>query len=455
MGSSGHISLPMMACGLFGSFHIKENSAPQNGKNSYSEFTFVRLLYRKLVTIGDVVGLMDLFRSLTPDERIVFCGKEGRVKSLKMFISKHCNIFQLSRDSGKGREVVRPVIGIEFCKVFDSKQGCDNRLCPKLHVCRHFVKGKCTFGSKCKKPHQFDDPHTLSILKRHYLDGLDHSHLKEFLCRNVQFALDDSVDEASLPKQLEICKYYNVAIGCSREGQCPFLHVCRFYAEDGTCKFGQKCIRKHDCRSDHARLLLRRYNIGEADVFSYLRKPRKQSRQDLFPLDTYPDFERPNEIFRSPKCRVRTMSVDSYDATVVNRDRITPRKASEPSNLYQLGNTYICMRYLEGQCKSQSCGRIHALMPYSWQYTVDNRNWKEVGNEENLKIETMFVDPYQDDVIINIEDKQRFIISFNNWIGILTLPSLLPLQGMILIIRLFARMGVVGISTTEVQRSEI
>ena len=411
----------MMAFSICQDFH-KENDVVQNGKNGLSEGAIVRHLYKEIVANGEAVSLVDLSKSLTPTERRVFSGNEGRFKSFKMFLNKYYKYFRLYRDSGKGKEMVRPVIGIEFCKIFDSKQGCSDPFCQNLHICRHFVKGKCTFGSKCKKPHHFDDPHTMSILQKHYLDGLDHSHLKEFLCRNVQFALDDSVNEASLPKQLEICKYYNVAIGCSREGQCPFLHVCRFYAEDGTCKFGQKCIRKHDCSNDHARFLLQRYNIRESDVFSYLRKRCVAGKQNI-PLSPPLCLGSPS---MSQEYRERTVSL----VNMGSEDQPISRKASEPSILFQYDNTVICMRFLSGHCESKSCERIHSSMPYCWQYSLDYQRWKEVGRKENIKIEAMFVDPSQDSVTISI-DKGQILFKFPELVGILKLQSPPLMQGMI------------------------
>ena len=328
-------------------------------------------------------------------------------------MNKHGHVFNLSRDSGpKGREVVRPIVKIEFCKVFDSKQGCNDNLCPNLHICRHFVKGKCTFGLKCKKPHHFDDPHTKAVLRSHYLDRLDRSQLKEFLCRNVQFAIEDSIDEANLPKQLEICKYYNVAIGCSREDLCPFLHVCRFYAEDGTCKFGQKCIRKHDCFNEHAQMLLRRYKISEKDVFLFLRKRGIQGRHAE---------EKPSQLFLnssnlSPKERgYRALPIDWYRAFTGN--------SFAHSILSVIGGNrienVICTEAFTGHCKAVYCAKMHKMMPFCWQYTLDHKKWFDVSRKENVKIEAMFAKPEVEDVCVHLDDNQQFLFKFAESVGIL------------------------------------
>ena len=401
----------------------------QNGKQDSLEQMVLRRLYASIVANGDEQTLIDLSRSIASNERKLFHVNEGKIKSLKMFLNKNNHIFNVTRDSVKGREIVRPIVNIEFCKVFDSKQGCDDGSCPRLHICRHFVKGKCTFGTKCKKPHHFEDPHTLSVLRTHFLDGLSHTQLKEFLCRNVQFALDDSLNEASLPKQLEICKYYNVAIGCSREGICPFLHVCRFYAEDGTCKFGQKCIRKHDCGNEHAQFILRRYNIKQSEVFSYLRQ-RSFAGKHSCPLDDKPS---PYAVSNITDMNVkftngRRLSIELYDG--IMEERLIPGEPPDLANWGPKVDNLICTKAFMRRCEVKYCQKLHKPMPYCWQYTSDCKNWNDVSRKENVKIESMFVNPAIDDVTVEIGEKQHYIFKFAEKTGIRRHQGPLLLGGM-------------------------
>lgn len=383
------------------------------GRRSLSEGAVIRRLYTDVILNGDQICLLELSRSITPAERKLFAGQEGKIKGLRMFINKHTGVFKVSRDGAKGRELVRPVIDIEFCKVFDSKQGCNDFDCPNLHICRHFVKGKCTFGVKCKKPHHFDDPHTMSILRKHYLDGLSRCQLKEFLCRNVQFAIEESVNETNLPKQLEICKYYNVAIGCSREGLCPFLHVCRFFAEDGTCKFGQKCLRKHDCCDGHAQLLLKRYNIKDTEVFAYLRDRGVQGKHTFSP-DDKSTYLNQNNI--SPK--LRRKGAVTLGASLLANEFKNWNCIDEKGHQASFEN-FICEKAFTGHCIAESCKKIHKPLPFCWQYTLDQRIWIDVERKENVKIEAVFVRQEQDCVDVNINGTHRFLFKFSDGVGIL------------------------------------
>merc|ERR1711962_122488 len=54
---------------------------------------------------------------------------------------------------------------------------------------------------------------------------------------------------------------------------------CRFFAEEGNCKFGSQCIRKHDINNVHSSILLHRYNMDhltDPQVLAYLKIKREQ-----------------------------------------------------------------------------------------------------------------------------------------------------------------------------------
>ena len=400
-------------------------------KRHIIEMNVVKRIYSYMAANEDQLTMNEALKLISLKERRAVINEEN-TKGVKSLINKHQDLFMISQELPNGPDVIKPVVDIEFCKVFDSKQGCSDKDCEKLHVCRHFVKGKCTFGSKCKKPHQFHNPHTQEILQKHCLDGLTHSQLKDFLCRNVQFALDDSVDESSLPKQMEICKYYNVAIGCSRDEQCPFLHICRFFAEEGTCKFGPKCIRKHNFCNDHSRKLLSRYNIDETNALSYLRKKVGQSKHiidDEILSDNHHNMSSKNlnpraflnitnlkQEFRKP----RAHSLDIMDITrTCAKEKDVYRKMSEPANGKQSSDElFICENGILGICSAIHCPKVHHRSPFWWQYSTDGVSWKDVGECENINIEAKYVDVGADDVVVFLENKHKFVFKFSQQVGI-------------------------------------
>ncbi|XP_047132279.1 uncharacterized protein LOC101235770 isoform X1 [Hydra vulgaris] len=251
------------------------------GKESTDDLKllFSRIIYTSLVGNSSVLKINDILKLENVDKIVNILKKRSQWNGIQAFIHSYPSFFQLVEENNS--VVIKPIATVEFCRDFDGKKGCIKTFCPKLHVCRHFVKGKCTFGPRCKKPHHFEGSNTRDVLRNHFLEGLSDEQLREFLCRNVQHLLEQDSINPDVPKSLEICKYYNVATGCTRD-ICPYIHVCRFYAEEGNCKFGNQCIRKHSIDNMHTKFLLRRYqmdNLTEMQVMTYL-KIKAERRED-------------------------------------------------------------------------------------------------------------------------------------------------------------------------------
>ena len=251
------------------------------GKESTDDLKllFSRIIYTALVVNTSVLKINDILKLENVDKIVHILKKRSQWNGIQSFILSYPSFFQLVEENNAF--VIKPIATVEFCRDFDGKKGCLKTFCPKLHVCRHFVKGKCTFGPRCKKPHHFEGSNTRDVLRNHFLEGLTDEQLREFLCRNVQHLLEQDSINSEVPKSLEICKYYNVATGCTRDF-CPYIHVCRFYAEEGNCKFGNQCIRKHSIDNLQTKFLLHRYqmdNLTELQVMTYL-KIKAERRED-------------------------------------------------------------------------------------------------------------------------------------------------------------------------------
>ena len=72
------------------------------------------------------------------------------------------------------------------------------------------------------------------------------NHLSGLGVEDIRYLLNlpENRSKTTIP---EVCKYYNLAVGCRQAstGNCPFLHVCRYYLQ-GSCQFGKKCSRSHN-----------------------------------------------------------------------------------------------------------------------------------------------------------------------------------------------------------------
>ena len=268
-----------------------------------------RRIYTAVVLNSSLLKVKDVSKIHDIENFINILKKRSAWNGIKPFLQHWPCFFSVSEESNT--HVIKPIVTIEFCRDFDGKKGCDKAYCSKLHVCRHFVKGKCTFGPRCKKPHHFGNEGTREVLKKHFLDFLTNEQAREFLCRNVQHLLEPDNMNTELPKSLEICKYYNVATGCTRE-ICPYIHVCRFFAEEGNCKFGSQCIRKHDIENAHSRLLLHRYHmehLSDAQVMAYLKikgdqQRDQQQQQQQIQLNGQQISKNENPLINSPNVQM-------------------------------------------------------------------------------------------------------------------------------------------------------
>lgn len=243
----------------------------EHESNDDLKLQLAQKLYTAVVVNASILKVKDVLKVLDIERIVNVLKKCGLWNGIRPFLQNYPCSFLVTEENGCA--VIKPIVTIEFCRDFDGKRGCNRSFCWRLHVCRHFVKGKCTFGPRCKKPHHFQNENTREILKKHFLGELTDEETREFLCRNVQHLLDPEIANAELPKCLEICKYYNVATGCTRDF-CPYIHVCRFFAEEGNCKFGGQCIRKHDINNVHSKILLHRYHmdhLNEQQVLAYLK----------------------------------------------------------------------------------------------------------------------------------------------------------------------------------------
>ena len=283
-----------------------------------------RKLYTAVVLNASILKVKDVLKIIDIERIVNVLKKRGLWNGIRGFLQNYPCSFLVTEENGCA--VIKPIVTIEFCRDFDGKRGCNRSFCYKLHVCRHFVKGKCTFGARCKKPHHFQNENTREVLKKHFLDELTDEETREFLCRNVQHLLDPEIANAELPKCLEICKYYNVATGCTRDF-CPFIHVCRFFAEEGNCKFGSQCIRKHDINNVHSKILLHRYHmdhLNEQQVLAYLKikgenrdhqqqQPQQQLPTNGIPIESLKDNE--NQGLSSSNSSLNAINVSSQFGT--------------------------------------------------------------------------------------------------------------------------------------------
>ncbi|XP_056272882.1 protein mono-ADP-ribosyltransferase PARP12-like isoform X1 [Pseudoliparis swirei] len=244
--------------------------------------------------------------------------------------------------------------------------------CDGLHLCRHYVCGVCTFGSKCKKTHSLSHPHNAGILKQHGLHDLTEKQLFQLLLQN---------DPSLLP---EVCQHYNKGNGqhgsCKFPDSCTKLHVCHHHFH-GDCKFGPSCKRSHSVDAQEEKVLR---GISQENIKNLLEIYRNkfiilgQHERPAVPGKVLPEVRSPTQQL-CPK---------------------TPGSATGPpfpaKPISDADRNEICLFFIRRHCSfNDRCARVHWHLPFRWQVLDgDGVTWKDLPKMED--IEKAYCEPGND-----------------------------------------------------------
>ncbi|XP_044137269.1 zinc finger CCCH-type antiviral protein 1-like isoform X2 [Bufo gargarizans] len=128
--------------------------------------------------------------------------------------------------------------------------------CDKLHLCRHYLQGKCWSSRRrqCNLSHDFLSDHNRSVLKANEIIGLNEEELKVLLFQN---------DHQLLP---EVCVKY-LHDTCDLGKDCTRLHICGFFTR-GECN-RRICKRSHHLLEVSSDLLLNRCRMSEVSIQNF------------------------------------------------------------------------------------------------------------------------------------------------------------------------------------------
>ncbi|XP_069820321.1 zinc finger CCCH-type antiviral protein 1-like [Dendropsophus ebraccatus] len=128
--------------------------------------------------------------------------------------------------------------------------------CDKLHLCRHYLRGKCRQGrrTRCTFSHDISSDHNRTVLKANEISGLSEEEIKVLLFQN---------DDNLLP---EVCRQY-VCNECDHGEDCSRLHVCSYFIR-GECN-RRTCNRSHHLLEFGSDLLLTRCHMSEKTVQNF------------------------------------------------------------------------------------------------------------------------------------------------------------------------------------------
>ncbi|XP_073477597.1 zinc finger CCCH-type antiviral protein 1-like [Aquarana catesbeiana] len=109
----------------------------------------------------------------------------------------------------------------------------DEQGCPRLHLCRHYLRGQCPPDRRprCRFSHDVESEHNRAVLRANELSGLNEHEIKVLLFQN---------DNQLLPEK---CQQYKQD-SCDQGEDCTRLHVCSFFTQDGCNR--RSCRRSHN-----------------------------------------------------------------------------------------------------------------------------------------------------------------------------------------------------------------
>lgn len=242
-------------------------------------------------------------------------------------------------------------------------QGCD-----KLHLCRYYVCGDCTFKEKCKNSHSLNSPYNATVLGGCDLRDLTEKQLFQLLLQNDPYLLP------------EICSHYNKGAGesgsCKFTTTCTKLHMCQHFLQ-GDCTFGSKCKRAHTIDAQGMKLFKQYSRENITGLF-------KIYRNKLIILGHRP---RPAaEMSPAPQ---------SPSKTLPNKP-LSPTNPTPPKAVSDSDRNEICLFFIRRHCSfKERCARVHWHLPYKWEmWEGESMTWKNMDNME--EIEKAYCNPAND-----------------------------------------------------------
>ncbi|KAK3586710.1 hypothetical protein CHS0354_020716 [Potamilus streckersoni] len=233
-----------------------------------------------------------------------------------------------------------------ICKFYNNEGGCRNqqqgKSCPHLHMCRHYIMDKCSFGPRCKRNHDIFVTDVKEILIRYKINI---SRTPKEIIAELQEAL--SKDEDSKSETSEVLDQRRIG---------------------ATSLVSKRCTSTPNLAMQKMSLFPQPHSsVTDSDEGSSVDS------------DGVPGGTRIKSS-RSGKHRSRSKKKNTPD-----------RQLSVDSTQ----GTHICLYNLRGQCWfKDSCRNVHKNMPYQWQLRHQSDGvWEDLGEQDNLDVELNFSNP--------------------------------------------------------------
>lgn len=148
---------------------------------------------------------------------------------------KVSKLFNTVERNGKVVAVLAFIKDISYCLDYIRASGCKDNDCSRFHVCKDMLCGKCFYGDRCRRSHDFLDERNVKIANKLGLS-------KSFTSEEIGFIM-----KVRFP---HVCKPWIENGTCDDEEDCINLHLCPEYIYN-KCEGGDGCPFGHDKLSSH------------------------------------------------------------------------------------------------------------------------------------------------------------------------------------------------------------
>jgi len=131
--------------------------------------------------------------------------------------------------------IKKPRVDVEICQKYTGNVRNVDHKCFELHICKFYLIHECPHQN-CQFGHDLRTQHNQAVLETFNMSTLDDEDIRR-ICRDL-----NNVNPSTIPI---VCKFYNNEGSC-KKGNCPYLHVCKYFMDD-QCKF-VPCKRSHNLK---------------------------------------------------------------------------------------------------------------------------------------------------------------------------------------------------------------